>query len=38
MSPQEREILIPIQEEFVCAIDEEQRIIHMDLPEGLLDM
>lgn len=32
------ELLIPIQEEFVCAIDEEQRIIHMDLPEGLLEL
>ncbi len=33
-----KEILIPIQEEFVCAIDEEQMIIQMDLPEGLLDL
>ena len=37
-TPDERELLIPIQEAFVRAIDEEGRIIHMDLPEGLLDM
>ena len=37
-TPDDKEILIPIQEAFVCAIDEEQRIIHMDLPEGLLEM
>lgn len=37
-TPDERELLIPVQEAFVRAIDEEGRIIHMDLPEGLLDM
>ena len=37
-TPDDKEILIPIQEAFVCAIDEEQRIIHMDLPDGLLEM
>ena len=37
-TPDERELLIPVQEAFVRAIDEEERIIHMDLPEGLLDM
>lgn len=37
-APDDREILIPIQEAFVQAIDEEQRIIHMDLPDGLLEM
>ena len=37
-TPDERELLIPVQEAFVHAIDEEERIIHMDLPEGLLDM
>ena len=34
----DRELLIPVQEAFVRAIDEEERIIHMDLPDGLLDM
>ena len=38
ITPDERELLIPVQEAFVRAIDEEERIIHMDLPEGLLDM
>ncbi len=37
-TPDEHELLIPVQEAFVRAIDEEERIIHMDLPEGLLDM
>ena len=37
-TPDERELLIPVQEAFVRAIDEDERIIHMDLPEGLLDM
>lgn len=33
--PNGSELLIPIQETFVEAIDEKERIIHMDLPEGL---
>lgn len=37
-TPDERELLIPVQEAFVRAIDEDERIIHMDLPDGLLDM
>ena len=37
-TPDDRELLIPVQEAFVRAIDEEERIIHMDLPDGLLDM
>lgn len=36
--PDSKELLIPIQETFVQAIDEEKRVIHMDLPEGLLDI
>lgn len=32
------EVLIPIQEEFVEAIDEDNRIIHMNLPEGLIEL
>ena len=31
------EILIPATEDFITAIDEEERIIRMDLPEGLLE-
>lgn len=37
-TPEERELLIPIQEEFVRAIDEEARVIHMELPDGLLEL
>lgn len=37
-TPDDRELLIPVQEAFVRAIDEEERTIHMDLPEGLLEM
>ncbi len=33
-----RELLIPIQETFVRAIDEDERIIHMELPDGLLQL
>lgn len=35
---QGEEILIPIQEEFVEAIDEDNRIIHMNLPDGLIGL
>lgn len=37
-TPNGSELLIPIQEVFVRAIDEEARIIHMDLPDGLLQL
>ncbi len=37
-SPDGGELLIPAQETFVDSIDEEARIIHMHLPEGLLDL
>lgn len=33
-----REILIPINEHFIRSFDLEQRLILMDLPEGLLDL
>ena len=32
------ELLIPVQEAFVEAIDEENRIIHMNLPTGLVEL
>lgn len=32
------ELLIPVQEAFVEAIDEEKHIIHMNLPEGLAEL
>ena len=37
-TPDKEELLIPVQETFVCAIDEEKRIIHMDLPDGLIEI
>jgi 16S rRNA processing protein RimM len=33
-----REHLIPAQEAFITEIDHEERIIHMQLPQGLLSM
>lgn len=32
------ELLIPAQEEFICGIDAENRIMQVELPEGLLDL
>lgn len=37
-TPDKDELLIPVQEDFLCAIDEEKRIIYMDLPDGLIDI
>lgn len=37
-APDGKELLIPVQETFVCAIDEEKRIIQMDLPDGLIEL
>ena len=35
---EEEELLIPAQEEFIVEIDQQQRIITVDLPEGLLNL
>ncbi len=35
---QGREVLIPLHENLITAIDQEQRIVHMDLPQGLLEL
>jgi 16S rRNA processing protein RimM len=37
-SAEGREYLIPAQEAFITEIDHEERIIHMQLPQGLLSM
>lgn len=37
-SPDGGELFIPAQEAFVDSIDEQERIIHMHLPDGLLDL
>lgn len=33
-----KELMIPLNEHFIVSIDEEQKKVHADLPEGLLDM
>lgn len=38
LSYQDRELLIPIHEDMVHIIDEDAKIIQMDLPDGLLDL
>lgn len=35
---QEKEILIPLNDQFITAIDETQQLIYTKLPEGLLDL
>ena len=35
---EEEELLVPAQEEFIVGIDQEQRVITVDLPEGLLNL
>lgn len=33
-----RDILFPLNEDFIVEIDDEQNVLHLDLPEGLLDI
>ena len=33
-----KDILIPLHEDFIQSINEEQKLVIMDLPEGLLDL
>lgn len=33
----EEELIIPANEDFISEIDQEKKIIHLDLPEGLLE-
>lgn len=37
-SPAEKEILIPYVKDFLVSLDLQNRILHMRLPEGLLDI
>lgn len=37
-TPEGDEIFIPIAEEFIDSIDDENREIHMQLPQGLIDL
>lgn len=38
VSYQNKEILFPLNEDFIVEIDDEDQIITLDLPEGLLDI
>jgi 16S rRNA processing protein RimM len=35
---EEKEVLIPLHEDFIRKIDRQKKIIFMDLPEGILDL
>ena len=32
-----KELLLPAHKEFVVGIDKERKVVHVDIPEGLLD-
>lgn len=36
--PVEKELLVPLVEEFIVEIDENKRIIYLKVPDGLLDL
>lgn len=36
--PDGEELLVPAQEEFIKGIDQERKLIVVDLPEGLLNL
>jgi len=38
MMYQNKEVLFPLNDQFVTSIDKKSKIIHVDLPEGLLDI
>ena len=35
---EEEELLVPAQEEFIVGIDQKQKLITVELPEGLLNL
>lgn len=35
---QHRDVLFPLNEDFIVEIDNEKNILHLDLPQGLLDI
>ena len=35
---QGKEVLIPLNDQFITGVDEEKKILEMELPEGLLDL
>jgi len=38
VSPKNKNILIPFHEDFIVSIDESEKVIVMDLPEGLIEL
>jgi 16S rRNA processing protein RimM len=34
----EKEVLIPLSDHLITSIDKEKKIIHMELPEGIMDL
>lgn len=34
----EKEVLIPLSDQLISSIDKENKMIHMDLPDGLLEL
>jgi 16S rRNA processing protein RimM len=34
----EQELLVPLHEQLILNIDREEKIIRMEIPEGLLDL
>lgn len=38
IAQEDEELLVPAQEEFIIGIDQEQKLITVDLPEGLLNL
>jgi 16S rRNA processing protein RimM len=37
-SPQNKEILIPLHEDFVVTLDDKNKILELDIPDGLIDL
>lgn len=33
-----KEILIPVSEEIILSVDHKKKVMHMDIPEGLIDL
>lgn len=38
LSPERKELLVPLHEDFIVSIDREKRIIIMDIPDGLTEI
>ena len=38
ISPENKEILVPFHEDFIVSIDKDEKILIMDLPEGLTEI